>query len=744
MSFRDRISGESVEQPPEPTLFGRWIFDPSDGLGPVHVNGRPADAGDVLAPGATGDWALVRTGDTIPTRGGFLADALPDEQDVEALLQLGEQLQDRDKVKGGWLEWRKTSPLAPGLEKAVRPHSLEDCIEDEIDHLVAVCRKPRTHIRVDTERVLVARARRIAPGAPAWLASHTEDWDHRKITGIEPRRILAEVREERWDIYENRVAVRLVDNLVEWLRQRIAEVSRVLDDILVRMDFASSASGTRHRADRIYRLWGETWEASHGRDIAERTLRRLEHLLYRLLGLMDSKLYRHISRRTPAPRSLRMTNLLSNDDDYHGIARLWHDWSRLAAPRPLSLRQLYARHQDLHHAFDAWCMLVIVRACSQLGLDPTENEDLESEIRPGGAVQLGKGYRIEWEPAGAIKLANEDRPLLRFVPLIHVLEHAKGRESVATRVASLVEAVAAANHWTVILHPAVPGEPPHDTLAGIGNPPDPRTHDGSGFSGAIDFMRVSPFSIDTVERVSRAIRWATLVPRMLSYPPTLPAIRGHDIRNGTWRVNRGETHWALVRPLHPGELSELNIVGRLETARKDRDCKKQEREKVEDELRQARRDGRRTPELRRRLRLLLEPLRVAEDAVKRWEEFERHFRKACDSLTTLTTCPACRQEGAEFEPRDDCFAARCSSTSCGCEWELRPGPGGRIPVFSRSGTDLDARAAGGVPNWVDDVLGCDVLAIPVERDGGIQFLPPRSGRLGVSLKDSLRQKDGRR
>ena len=249
MSFRDRISGKSAKRPSAPTLFGHWIFEPSGELGPVHVNGRPAGACDVLAPAATGDWAVVRPGDTIPTRGGFFTDALPDEQDVEALLQLGGLLRGPDSVKGGWPEWSGISPLAAGLEEAVKPHPLEDRIEEELDHLVAVCRKPRTHIRVETERVLVARARRLASGAPAWLASHTEDWNHRKITGIQPRRILAEVREEKWDLYENRVAVRLLDHLVTWLRRRITEVSRVLDDIFARME-TFSGSTSRHPPSR--------------------------------------------------------------------------------------------------------------------------------------------------------------------------------------------------------------------------------------------------------------------------------------------------------------------------------------------------------------------------------------------------------------------------------------------------------------------------------------------------------------
>ena len=748
MSFLDRLSGESVEQPPEQTHFGRWLFVPDEG--PGHVNGLPAGNGDVLVPGATGDWALVRLGDTIPSRGRFFADALPDDQDAEALLQLGQVLRDPDTIKGGWLEWSGISPLAPGLDEAVKPHPLEDRIEAEFKHLAAVCRNPRTHIRRDTERVLVHRARRIARDAPARLAAHTEDWEHRTIAGIQPRRILADIREERWDLYENRVAVRLVDDLVTWLRRRISEVRRIRDDVYARMDkIRGSASGIRHRAQRIYTLWGEGWDNSPG-EVAESTLNRLEALLYKFLGLMDSRLYKHIPVRVRVPGGLRTTNLFGNDDHYRGVARLWHEWSRLAVPRAPTPAELWVRYQDLHRGFDAWCMLLIVRACSQLRLEPVEEGDLESEIRPGNAIRLDRSFGIEWGPDGAITLADaeEGRALLRFVPLLHGLEGARMRETVEARVAPLVEAVAGAAHWTVILHPAIPGVPPHDMLAGVGNPPVP------GTLGAIDFIRVSPFSLDSVERVSRAIRWAALATRMLAYPPAVQAIPESTLRtipklqavldptmeNGSWRIaRRGTGGWSVVR--QPPDNS-LQVVERcLWDARAHRDRLKQEWQEVQDGLKRTRGDRRSMAELNRRKKLMLEPMREVEDGVKLLETFEREIGTACHNVAALATCPACGKSVTEFEARaHDCFAARCLSKGCEARWELRRDPEiasrvtgtdhateSRIPVFRPGDAIPDERLADAAPQWVDDVLGCDVLAVPVVRNGGgIEFLPPRT------------------
>ena len=747
MSFVDRLSGQSVEHPPERTHFGRWLFDSDDG--PGHINGRQADGGDVLAPGTIGDWALVRPGDTVPIRGRFFADVLPGDQDAEALLQFGQVLRDPDRVKGGWWEWSGISPLAPGLDEAVKPHPLEDRIEAEFEHVAAVCRNPRTHIRRETERVLVARARRIARDAPVRLATHTEDWEHRTIASIRPCRILADVREERWDLYENRVAVRLVDDLVAWLRQRIVRVRRICNDVYSRMEkISGSASGTRHRAYRIYTLWGEGWDNSPG-EVAETTLKRLEDLLYKLLGLMDSRLYKRIPRRARAPGGLRTTNLFGNDDHYRGVVRLWHEWSRLAVPRAPSPSELWIRYQDLYRGFDAWCMLVIVRACSQLHLDPVEEEDLESEIRPGNAIRLDRGFCIEWEPAGAITFADadEDRCLLRFVRLIHGFESARTREAVEARIAPLVEAVASAAPWTVILHPAIPGEPPHDALAGVGNPPVP------GTLGAIDFIRVSPFSLDSIERVSRAIRWIALVPRMLAYPPAVQAIPESTLRavpelravltlamgNASWLVDCGRSgSWLAVRPPPDGSLRD--VARCLRDARSHRDRLERERQEVQNGLKRMRGDRRSMAELNRKKKLMSEPMQEAEDKVKWLETFEREIHKARHDLAALATCPACGKSDTHFEVREhDCFAARCRSKGCEAQWELRHdaeiasrvsgtdrATDSRIPVFWPGDANPDEWPDDADPQWIDDVLGCDALAVPLARDGGsIEFLPPR-------------------
>jgi len=68
----------------------------------------------------------------------------------------------------------------------------------------------------------------------------------------------------------------------------------------------------------------------------------------------------------------------------------------------------------------------------------------------------------------------------------------------------------------------------------------------------------------------------------------------------------------------------------------------------------------------------------------------------------------------------------------------------RVPVFLPNDAGSGAwRTNAASQIWIDDVLGCDVHAVPSVRSGdGIAFLPPRTGKLKIRRgRFSLRGND---
>ena len=232
-------------------------------------------------------------------------------------------------------------------------------------------------------------------------------------------------------------------------------------------------------------------------------------------------------------------------------------------------------------------------------------------------------------------------------------------------------------------------------------------------------------------RIARAIRWATLAPRMLAYPPTLAADPTDGVRDAPWFEHRGESGGVLLRPLRSDERDRLDIPGRLEAARQRLDAQATERGEVQAQLRGARGDRRKTRELNLRKGELLEPQRRMEAEVRRLEDMERKLAGASAEVAFLARCPVCGEEASAWEPREnDCFAARCGVSSCEARWGVRwePSSGTRIPILGLGGS-IDGegvRPSDSPPQWVDDVLGCDVLAIPHLRAGVVEYLAPRS------------------
>lgn len=219
------------------------------------------------------------------------------------------------------------SPVMPAkLGEHAEPTELELELGEVLGrgHLQSIAARPRMAMRYDSELQPVSRARRLAHGAITRLASHSEDWLRREITGVVPRTLKAEVSEDDLAIYENVVFARLLDRLETVLRRRTREV-----EVLLRKHEQAMALANAERLDYRLRnalcsLWGLSFveNPATGR-AATTTLLLLQSLLGKVRQLKRSGLYIAIPREHRIPMALRSTNVLQHDPHYRCLRPLW-------------------------------------------------------------------------------------------------------------------------------------------------------------------------------------------------------------------------------------------------------------------------------------------------------------------------------------------------------------------------------------------------------------------------------------
>ncbi len=336
-----------------------------------------------------------------------------------------------------------------------------------------------------------------------------------------------------------------------------------------------------------------------------------------MLGLTDAVLYKKVPRQAQAPHTLQMTNLLSNHDHYRGVARLWQAWSQNVVQKALSPSELYQDRQQLLSSYNAWCMLLIVRALNQLEIEPIDN-DLNTNISQQSIISLKDGYSLEWQEYGILVLLKENKPLIRFVPLIHVLAKAKPNW-LKRYITDMAQAVSDVQPWTIILHPKVPDGPSTDFITTIEiDPPQPAT------IGAIDFIEVSSFSLDSVERISRAIRWAMWVPRFLLYPPQLSSVPDEYKKRLINNFHYDAHYYYLTRNISVQEMVEINKTT-LEVKNAFVE-KEEDRKRVNNELQTVKGNPVRRTELNLEKKKLLPVINELESKSNKLDDFNKSLQ----------------------------------------------------------------------------------------------------------------------
>ncbi|NOU32099.1 MAG: hypothetical protein HOO96_29700 [Polyangiaceae bacterium] len=724
MSIRllDRLGGVS-EARGGAALLGRLVV--RDGApGELFMNSFPALEAMFLVPESGGRWHLMRASDRV--EGTFSRAQLLDPLDASSIRTVGHSVSELIARGGTWLDVFDLSPLVPGMSNRAELQPFELRIKEDIGHLEEVCRRPRTHLRVEVERMAVSRARRFPAQAANYLAAHTEDWERPTLRSVVPKRILATVREDQFDIYENRVAVRLVDHLVTHVRRRVHEVSRLLrifDEATG--NHGSAAGGSYWRQRRIFELWGAALDASEAKRKAERTLGVLRHLLLTISGLKDSVLYREVPRRATVGTSLTMTNILSDDVHYRRIAQLWLDWARLGQEQSVRPRAYFEEMQDLCHSFDSFALLLTLRALHQLGFEP---KDLARALAAGKAeVHRGaRTARVSWSVDGSISLQGEVMEPLRIVPLcssIAMLDEEQLRGLIAE-----ADANAPAGTTTVILYPSPSDESAFKSLA-----PDlaarlrSLAHEvGTARQRRVGFLPVSPWDIGSVERVARQLRWITTTPTFLAYPPTI--VRPHLpelSRAHTWFEVAGEALRVVRAPLDNESLRADRLVSEATVRLKQLEA---EREAVSLQGREAAREGERTRNINARKKELHAEITDAEKRLTELQRFESDLAQALKGVDHLLTCPTCNRRAdarRDFKPMGTHFSCTCSDCSTTWGTSACGRCSSSIPILRLAGADWMKEA--GAPGWVDRTLGADVLAIPCVEGTEIRFACPSCG-----------------
>ena len=651
-SFAARIGGRARTLP-QPVLCDAWLVDGQ----------RFGDEFAGLDPDALlGRW--------------------PGELETDAAMRLAQAVGD----DATWEVYQATPPVAQKLAERARPQPLDLEIARHIQHLQHVCHRPRLHLRVEEERVPVSRARRTPVRAVADLVSHPGDWEHRTLRSIQPSRVLARQIEDEWNLYENRVAVRLVDHLLAYLAKRLEELRKIKEILDASRDYSDEIRRTAfRRAHRIAELWSHTLESKTEEEL-NRTMKRLELAQRDLQTLFDAPLYQRVPRRQAVALSLKPTNILVNDPHYRKVAALWRAWVKFGHKRQETQQQRTARRQREAAAWDRFVLHLMVRGFSALGWSATP-------ALKGGWDLTKSGWspvRVQVNSIGLVQLS-ADRTL-RLLPLCADLSGAD-----PAGVLGQVEALDGGDGEVMVVHVGTPV-----ALA------DADRATGWSMGGRAVLFACSPWGIDSEERMARVLHGWLCRAATPTYPfvTTLRDLPEWPGQRPWLRVDGN--HFVVLRAPTDGEASEAQAWAAAKARELDIAA--------------------------RRAKAAKQAFAVA--PIRAVSAFLTFIHEAPGAMAGLDLCPVCGSQGS-VAPRpgkradgsDATWWATCPA--CDSEWGTRPclqcGTRYRA-LLPQTGLDLDAVARSTAPiDWPDKVLGQDVWAQPCSGAAGGQFRCPNCG-----------------
>ena len=305
----------------------------------------------------------------VDEKGDFLTNELSVDQTAElGIIEIAVIEYQYQLIKG-----YKASFLIP--EKLLARFELskfEDILQETLSqgHLQQIAHRPKMELSYEEYLVPVSRAKKLSSHANRYLAAHSECWQARTFSGVIPKQILALESEDQLNIYENRIFVKLLFFIEIYLMKRIAEIRKLEKLFSQALNFQNSKDVYYELSQSIFSLWGEGFNKNTDTDSdisnGLTTLSSLENMLKNTRALKETKLYRQLIPNLHVPLKINMTNVLSHDQHYRHVARLWNAWLQTQKIEFQDPKQIYLKNKQLADSYSSYCNGVIERALIEL------------------------------------------------------------------------------------------------------------------------------------------------------------------------------------------------------------------------------------------------------------------------------------------------------------------------------------------------------------------------------------------
>ncbi len=231
-----------------------------------------------------------------------------------------------------------------------------------IQHVQAICSRPKrgTH----TEEIVqdVSSVKKISTNTLSHLASHTEHWKAKKLTGLIPKRLLSVTIEDDINIYENLFFRMAIDDIATYVSEQIRSLQasirqssnvaayekyQVVD--VRRVEMLRELLGSENY-DELYISGGTTEEDAYNEWL------KLAEIVQ---AIRNSAFYRQIDKRMRISRNIHQTNILRHDQHYKSLFQIWQEL-RLHPENELSVNAVKELPDDPDNCFSSYVFLLLI------------------------------------------------------------------------------------------------------------------------------------------------------------------------------------------------------------------------------------------------------------------------------------------------------------------------------------------------------------------------------------------------